>query len=268
MAKVKVTDNGEEIEVQLPKGYVGPEELASGFVAKDFFEAEIGRRLSAARKGLVKKDEILADKDFREEALKTWGVVPRDEKEIEKVREAIRTSELTPVLEKLKKAETRLQKASRIRLEARLLNKARELNLVDSLLTPPMKGAPAPIVGMLGGYFVEDEERDDFFLPDPSGQGYMYSAKPSAEAPYKTPEEFVEEWAKGAGKPFVKDTRQRVGGSDGNGVPSGAQKSGTKGDEGFIIPEGGTVNFNDPLEVGRFAEAIAAGKAIPASPGT
>lgn len=265
--KIKVQHNGAEIEVELPEGFVSPEELTENYVAKDFFESEMGRRLSAARKGLAKKDDLLADKDFKEEALKSWGVVARDEKEIEKVREAIRGAEVAPLTEKLTKAQAKLAKVSRSRLEARLIARAAELGFDDTLLKSPVKGAPAPIVGLLGGYFVEDEEKDDFFIKDPSGNSYVYSAKPTNEAPYKTVEEFVEEWSKGAGKPFVRDTRQRVGGGDGKGVPRSAQRSSGGDDDKTQIPEGGSVASGDPLEFGRWAEAIASGKATVAAPG-
>lgn len=217
--KIKLQD-GTEQEVDLPEGYLSPEEVAEHYMPKSTFRVELNRRL----KGKMTADEFLANDELKQKALQAWGISVDDSgkakltaDQLAAAKKQWELAELAPINEKLTKTSERLTKTQAKILEASILRAAAG-RVHESLLKPPAAGAKIPFMAMLESAFGFNDELDDYFVKGTDGFEFAPSKKPENGRPYKGVDEFVDEWvANEANKPFVVSTRQGGAGLNGEG---------------------------------------------------
>ena len=128
---VQVGDEAHAVDLS---GFVSKSTVSEGYVAKDFFESELSRRVSAAKKGLVKADDLLNDEDFIGRVVETHGpslaerlrVQPK-EADLETIRTQVRANEVTPLTEKVEALEGTLGKLQRRSFDATYLEAAKDV---------------------------------------------------------------------------------------------------------------------------------------------
>ena len=234
--KYKVTIEGREHEVEIdvdPKelGLMTKDEIAQQFVPKDTFEPELDRRVKALTKDHVKLDDVKTNAELKQRVLDMLGVqVTSDGKakittdQLAALQETWRNTELKPVVESEKKAAARAAKLLDRILFADLVAAAAEANVHAHLRRPVSEGGVPPIVSMLAPGFGFSEEHESHFLR--KGDGFEFSMDPKTTGkPYKTPREFVLEWAaRPENKAFVDAAKPGApslgnpGGGSGGGV--------------------------------------------------
>lgn len=220
---VEIDGTEHEVNVPLPDGYAGPEELKD-MAPRSTIKSEIDRRVSSIRSNL------LTDEDFRSEALDAWGVdpnandgepAPKVEERLQQAREEWERKHLTPAQERAQELESRVNILLNRRLEAEILEAA------GPAVKEPFRkrqGKSSPLIAkMVADRFEYDPEHDAFFLKD-GDDGFAFSSKPSGDAPYKSVSEFMEEFlADPSNKDLVNDQRPR---GPGFGSPGGGSGSG------------------------------------------
>lgn len=241
MARITLThpEHG-EMEVELPEGYLSPEEVKAGYMPKAIFQAELGNRVQSIIRGegYVKPDDLYGDEDFKKNALEKWQVnVAPDEamaakeraEAIEQARATWTAQHLTPLEKKQAEAAQRIERLLQRDLFAQIERAASEVGVQESLRKSPVDGQAPPIVHMLAQYFGYDEKTDGWAVKrtDENGQpGFVYSAKPTDKRPYADVTEFMQNWAADeANKQFVVDQRQRGPQMQGDG-PKGERRGG------------------------------------------
>lgn len=193
-----------------PAGYIAEDEVSKNYVSKDFMAAEIKRRL--AKKQQAAPDELLESEEFKQKALKAWGVEPEgrkkpDGEQLEKLYSDWEQKHLKPMREATEKQRQEIERLRTRDLFGQIVTGAAPF-VQDQLLQSPVPNQPPPVVHFLAPYFGYDEEHGGWFVKD--GEGFAYSSQPKAGAPYKTAAEFIAEWAKDkANANWVKDQRQR-----------------------------------------------------------
>jgi len=202
--KIKTNINGQPTEIE-----VADEEIvAAGFQPTANFEKELGRRaISIAKKqGLMTADELKAqlldDETFVQSVLDSKGIKPgqQDAGEtataiqdaVKRNRQEWESRELAPTRAKLEEFETREQSLLVKDLHRQIIQAAAQLGIKKALLKSPTRGSAPPIVSMLETAFGFDTDTGEFYVLD--GEGFAFSDKPSKDNPYKTVEEFVEQW--------------------------------------------------------------------------
>jgi len=252
--KLKVQYEGKEVEVDVPDDTILPSE-AGQFVTKEFMQAEMAKRISQAKRGMVDPDDhtdtLLADAEFKTKAMATWGVVPGKAKvsdeEIAKIRESIEKDKLQPLQKEVGELKGQLTSLYEGARDLQILEAARSAGVNEMWLTAPVEGQKAPIINVLAPYFGQSSDHGNgWFLKDKDG--FAYAKTPTASAPFKTIAEFVPEFVghETRSKTFLDDKRQRV---QGGKAPAATPQA------------PGTVNKKDPLEFGRNLAEIASGKA-------
>lgn len=224
MATVKAKQaDGTEIDVELPAGYVSPQEIAATHVPKDFMQSEIERRL----RGKADPDKLLTDEAFRAKALETWGVKPgKSEKpngeDVEKLFGEWGTKHLEPVKQALTKAETRAKRALERDRDYQIVQAARDAGVKEQFLKAPGPKAKPLIVKMFEDEAGFSEEHDDWFAKD--GDGFAFSTQPTKDRPFRSIGEMVTEWSKDkANADWISDQRQRGAGLGTPGQGSAGQ---------------------------------------------
>lgn len=229
--KINVQHAGATIEVELPEGFVGPEDLEANYVPKKYFETEVSRKAkSAYRKTLteLKTDETKRDEFFAELGITPNPVVEGTDKgkfsdQLKLAQTEWEKTHVTPLKETLTKAEKRIQKLTGSKLERDIIAAAAEAGVKKQFLTPIAKNQAAPIVTILREMFGFNEEHDDFFVKQ--GEEFAYSSNPAeGNVPYKSVLEYItKDFVKlPHAKDYLQDLRQRGaelngGGSAGSG---------------------------------------------------
>lgn len=200
-------DEGEsrEVEVELPDGYLTPDEVRKNWVPVSRLE----ERVAKAKNGRYTVDELLENEDllarvasskedwFRER-LKIEGEKP----DMTKLQETWRQQELKPVSEQLEQVKTEVQKLRSARLSADVSEAAMELGVKKSH------------VQLLGPYYEKrvawSDEHGDWFIVDGNGE-FEYSAKPHEGSPYLTIGEDLERKARSGDYEDWFDGKGRTG---------------------------------------------------------
>jgi hypothetical protein len=215
--KAKVQFNGAEVEVELPDGWLSPEE-ADTMLPKAIMATEVARAVTQAVKtgGYVKPDDLLGDDDFKAKALAAWKVQNPGKgaptgAELEQLQRDWTAQHVKPVTDERDALKDRVSRLLSRSLHSSILEAARAAGVKDAYLRLPT-GAPAdavpPIVSMFGSLFGYDEKTDAHYVR--SGESFAYSGKPTAENPFKGVGEWFTEWsASKDNAEFLVDPRQR-----------------------------------------------------------
>jgi hypothetical protein len=231
--KIKLAD-GTEQEIEVPEGFLSPDEVKAQYMPKSGFEAELNRRSESITN--KKLSELEGDDEFFNKLLEKRGVALADPKKESKLttdqlKEAQAQWEkkvLEPIKQQLEQEKGRSTKLLDASLNSEILSAAAEAGVLPALLKAPAAGQPAMIVNMLRGMFGYDEKTNGFYVK--KGDSFEFSSSPSEESgPYKRVSEFLKDWSADKGnKPFITDRRQ-----DGPGLNNGNPND-TK-----ITPSGG-----------------------------
>lgn len=250
MAKVKVMHEGAEIEVDLPAGYLSPDEAAATMVAKTAVEQIVSDRLARHTKS-VKKD-LLQDEDFRTEALSSWNIKPGEKgkgsatpAEIEQAIQEAERTRFKPLQTENETLKGKLTKLTQSQLEAQIVAHAAAVGVKKAYLAPlPGRKVPA-IVGLVKDQFGYDEELSDWLVRNEDGKSFAVSGESGASHPYKGVQHFFTDFSKNPEFREFLDPPQK-----GAGVKGGDQKGGG----------GRVISSNDAQAFGDNAEAILKGE--------
>lgn len=249
MAKVKVTVEGKEVEVDLPQGYLSPDEVKAGYVSKEaasqLVEDRIGRYAKKA------KQELLEDAEFRTEALAAWNVQPGGKggnsatpAEIEEALKEYERTRLVPLQKDLDSYKGKVQTLTRSQLHAQIIAEATAAGVHRQFLKP-LPGSKTPaIIGMVENNFGFDEQNNDWLVRSADGKSYQVSGDTGAPHPYKGVKHFFADFAKDPDFRGMLEDRQ--GGADLKKPGDGSGKL--------------TVSRSDPRAMGLHAEKIATGE--------
>lgn len=200
MAKVKVTVEGKETEVELPAGYLSPDEIKASFVAKDavtqIVEDRIGRYAKNAKK------ELLADEEFRAEALALWNIKPGEKggkatpAEIEEALKEQERTKILPLTQERDGYKERIGSLTRSQLHSQILAEATAAGVQRHYLKPlPNSKVPA-IIGIVENNFAFDEANNDWLVRSSDGKSFAVSGEAGAAHPYKGVKHFFADFAK------------------------------------------------------------------------
>lgn len=251
--KLKVQHEGHEIEVEVADEVLSAA-VADTHVPKTFMASEMKRRLATATKNLVDPEDILGDDQFKERALKEWGVSGKgklDDEAVAKIRKNLEDTLVVPLKTEKEKLAERLGKLSKSQLHLEIVNAAREAGVKKEWLTPPSAGLPAPIIAMTESFFGQSADHGDgWFLRD--GDSFAYAKEPKPNQPYKPVSEFISEFVSDASRaPTFLAEPQKVGPNNGRPGPA---KPNTQG-----AIQGAA---SDPMTFGSNLEAIAKGAKV------
>lgn len=213
---VEVGDETREVEVELPDGYLTPDEIRESYVPK----ATIESRISRAVKGRYTIDEVVEDdgllgqiattaEDRLRERLQVGGEKP----DLTKYEESWRQRELKPVSEELESAKGEIQTLRAARLSADVNEAAVDLGVKKSQLP------------LLAPFYRErvqwSDEYGDWFIVGKDGEFELGS--PQRGAPYLTIGEDLERKARSGDYEDWFDGKGRTGpdyqGGKGGGRP-------------------------------------------------
>ncbi len=200
MAKVKVMVEGKETEVELPTGYLSPDEVKAGFVAKDavtqIVEDRIGRYAKNAKK------ELLEDKEFQTEALTAWNVKPGEKggkatpAEIEAALQEQERTKITPALKLVEDLKGKIGSLTRSQLHSQIIAEATAAG-VHRQFMKPLPGSKMPaIIGMIEQHFGFDETVNDWLVRNADGKSFAVSGEAGAAHPYKGVKHFFSDFVK------------------------------------------------------------------------
>jgi hypothetical protein len=229
---IKIQHAGQTLEVELPEGYVGPEDLEKNYVPRTYFEHEVARKA----KGQYRKTiaDLKTDEVKRTEFLTELGITPAQADAIDakggKLADQLKAAQvewertsLTPLKETLSKAQAKITKLTGSKLERDIVAAAVEAGVKKQFLTPLAAGQAAPIVTILRDVFGFNDEHDDFFVKQ--GDEFAYSANPAeSKVPYKSVAEYItKDFTKlPHAKDYLEDVRQRGAGLNGGGSQGGS----------------------------------------------
>lgn len=201
MAKVKVMVEGKETEVELPAGYLSPDEVRAGFVSKEaasqLVEDRIGRYAKKA------KQELLDDEEFRKEALTTWNIKPGEKgtgkatpAEIEEALKEMERTKVTPALKLVDELKGKIGTLTRSQLHSQIIAEATAAGVQRQFLKP-LPGSKVPaIIGMIDQHFGFDETVNDWLVRNADGKSFAVSGEAGAAHPYKGVKHFFADFAK------------------------------------------------------------------------
>lgn len=224
-AKVPINGTEQEIEFDLnPAAYnlLTKDEVGTGYMPKESFEAELGRRM----KGRVTLDDLVSNAELRSQAFEKLGVkVNSDGKpqltadQLASAQQEWETKHLKPVSTAKDQAEARAAKLLDRILEAAIVQAAAEAGVYKNLITPATDGGKPPIVAMLRDTFAYSDEHDAHFVR--KGDGFEFASNPKESGkPYRGVREHVLEWSRQKDNPFID--AKKPGGA-GLGQPGGGQ---------------------------------------------
>ena len=130
MPKFKTQYNGTEIEVEID-GVVPVSEIGTSYVPKVAHDQEVGKWKRLASK-VKNDDDLLGDPDFKSRAFSAWGINPDGKgqaspEQVASIQEAVRTKELSPLQDELKRERERTAGLLRQGLNMELIDAARSI---------------------------------------------------------------------------------------------------------------------------------------------
>lgn len=180
IVKAKKKDDGTEVEVELPSGYGLRSEIIEEM--QESVDKDVGKRIAKAREKALA--EALDDAEFRTSALAHWKIDPDAKplkeggkptrEQIDALTAEIESTKVKPVMEKLTKAEQRIQNLLGRDLDAAIIRAATQHG-VKKMLLKSVDGGVAPIVAMTRQKFGLDEESDSWLVK--KGDRFALSAK-------------------------------------------------------------------------------------------
>lgn len=253
--KAKVMHNGSEIEVELPDEFLTPEE-ARGRITQQQFDAALEDRFKRFSRSM--KKDLLADDEFKAEAMKAWDLEPPTpgqkgksgtppEQAIADALKEFERTRLNPVMQELEKAKAENDRMRVQGLHAEILQYAHDVGF-DEKFTKPLAGGKPAVVAMLEPLFGFDAERGAHLVRSADGKGFAISSNPNPKAghPYKGVADLFAEIAKDPEyRPYLK-AAQKGAGADGS-RSTGSQK---------------VISRDDPEAFGREAENILKGTTV------
>lgn len=234
---LKVSYQGNEIEVPRPKGVFLEAEVNEKYVPKGAHNDQMARlrRDLDARKDLKPAETYLDDPDFKKKAVEKWGLDPNAtseqfQQQLARQKGEIFERDVKPLTEKLTKAEQRIADLQVKQLEASILAGAQ--GKVDpKYLKPVSKSGKALVVALLKDAFKYDPENDAWFAKGTSETApFLFSQ--SGESPYMGPAEFIGGWVNGEGKDWALAEKQR--GPETGRTKDGEQVPGQSGNKLFV----------------------------------
>lgn len=201
MRKVKVMYEGKEIEVELPQGYLSPDEVSTGYVAKAATEQIVTDRLARAMR--TAKKELLEDEEFRTEALTAWNIKPGDKgtgkatpAEIDAALKEYERTTHAPILKENEALKGRIGSLTRSQLHAQILAEAAAVGVAKHYLKPVGNSKTPAIIGMFEPQFGFDEQIGDWLVRGADGKSYAVSGEANAAHPYKGVKHFFTDLSK------------------------------------------------------------------------
>lgn len=206
MSTFKTTIDGKEIEVNLPDGYLSPEDVQSQYVKKDFFETEIQRRVNSAKANA--ETSLSTNPDFIQKILSSKGVeidpttgkIKGSDIDIEKVKNQFFEENVKPL-------KSKLENVRRKQLESEIISTAAQIGVKEEFLKPVVQGAKPVIVQMVESAFGYDDEREIWAVKE--NDKFKYSSNPTQSNPFAGPVDLFKEMkAKAEFKGFFRETTQ------------------------------------------------------------
>lgn len=255
MAKAKLVIDGAEKEVDLPEGYLAPDEVKANYMPKSGFEAELARRSeSITNKKLA---DLEGDDEFFNKLIEKRGVKIADPtKENKLTTDQLKDAQaqwekkhLEPLKKQLEEKDQRITKFQSSSLNAEIMQAAAAAGINPALLKSPVAGQPAPFVAMIRELFGYDDKTGGWYVR--KGDSFEFSSTPSEDnGPYKRVSEFVKEWAGDKeNKAFIVDRRQ-----------GGAELGAGGKDTPIVTATGGrhVISRADAADLGKYKAAKAA----------
>ncbi len=250
MAKVKVQHEGKEIGVDLPAGFLSPEDAKATMIPKAAVEDIVSDRLARHTKS-VKKD-LLQDEAFRTEALAAWDIKPGESgkgkatpAEIDAALKELERTQLIPLRQENETLKGRVTGLTRSQLHAQIVQHAIDAGVKKPHLKP-LPGTKEPaIVGIVERNFAFDEKTGEWLLRGSDGTSFALSGESGAPHPYKGVKHFFADFAKDPDFRDYFDPAQK-----------GAEVKGGGGGSGGRL----TVSRSDPRAMGANAEKIIKGE--------
>lgn len=212
---MKVTYNGQEIEVQRPAGVYTQAEIAEKYIPKAAHNDTMARlrREYEPFKSRKSADELLDDPEFKTVATTRWGLDPSktQQEQVEIVNRRIgeiREREVKPLETKLTKAETVVANLLEKDRNSQIVQAAAAAGVDPKYLKVAVKGGKPMIVALLDGAFAYDKEHGEWFAKGVGEQQYRFS-QVQGGMPYMGITEFISDWINADGKDYARDEKQR-----------------------------------------------------------
>jgi len=208
---IRVEVDGKAVDVPLPAGYLTKVDVDAKYVPKGAHNDQMGRLRKDldALKGLKPPEELLNDPEFKEKAVKSWGLNgatgEQFQEQLNRAKTDLFEREVKPRDVKLTKATQEIDTLRVKDLRGQIIQAAAALKVDDKFTRPPAKGADPLIFAMLRPLFDFDAEHREWFAKGPNGFAY---SQQEGGAPYMPVMEFMTGWVGGDGKDFLRSQRQ------------------------------------------------------------
>lgn len=208
---IRVTVEGKEHDVPLPKGYLPEADVTAKYVPKGAHNDQMARLRKEldGKKDLKPADDLLNDPEFKDKAVKTWGLNTATneqfQEQLKRATETVHEREVKPREKKLAEALAEVTALRERELDGQIVAAAAAVKVDDRYLKPTTKGGKPLIVAMLRESFGFDGEHRAWFAK--GANGFAYSQQDGG-APYMPVMEFMADWAAKDGKEFIRSQRQ------------------------------------------------------------
>jgi hypothetical protein len=229
MAKMMVTlGDGTQVEVDVPEGYLTPEEISAKYMLKSTFESELHRRAGSIAKSqlsMVLPEDLLGDAEFVKKVAEKHGLVPKDSVTVttddEQVKQLVservtaaqeewEREKLEPLADENVTLKGRVSGLLVRGLESEIVQAAAVAGVKDRYLKPSRVGGRPVIVDMLEGVFRHDDGHDRHFVSKDK-ENFVITANADSPLPYQTVPEFMAEWAGEKENSDFIDTAKQTG---------------------------------------------------------
>jgi hypothetical protein len=214
VGKVKVgeaeTDVDQEVESDETVRVMTSDQLKEGFIPKSSLDKRIERAKSAV------KAELLADEEFKTEALGFWKVTPAVEGSSDKdLAERLKSEKakweqdnVVPLQNQVATLTSTVSTLRRNGLHSEILAAAQEAGVHEDLLKPSGPKRQPMIIAMVETNFDLDEKTNKFFVKG-DGDDFEFTKNPQAGHAYMDVGEFMGDWAKA--NPNLAPGRKQTG---------------------------------------------------------
>jgi len=209
---IRVEVDGKAVDVPLPAGYLAKADVDAKYVPKGVLNDREARHRKEmeAFKGLRPADDLLNDPEFKDRAVKTWGLNTASGEQFQEQLNRAKTDlferEVKPREKKLEAANREIALLRESEVENQILQAAAALKVDDRFTKPAAKGAKPLIVAMLRPLYDFDPEHRAWFAKGPTGFAY---SQQEGGPPYMPIMEHMSGWAAGEGKDFLRSQRQQ-----------------------------------------------------------
>lgn len=212
------------VDVPLPEGYATPEELETGYVPRAQVEARIREASRTATNGLMSLEDATASEAVRKAVAdqhadwfrETLSIEPGKGVDVDKLREQIRTDEVTPLQTTIEAQGTEIQS---------LRTRWRDGDIHAAMGTHGLKAQFRPLaLAMARERMRWAEDHKGWFVGvDGKPDEFVYATKPEqGQAPFQEADEFFQQLRSSGDYPDWWDSTMKPGSGyqGGSGLPS------------------------------------------------